>query len=117
MVTKEPDVDPVTEIDPRFKKLSPGEKMPRGHFTGWCNSCGADCFNFVRHQCPPKLEPRVSDYLRAVSLYVRARRILRASTIDTHAHALATKAEREAFDYLSSIYDQFNANTSNGTEG
>lgn len=94
----------------------PGEKIARGARTGWCNTCGGDTFNFIRHRCPDRLQAKALNAIIAGKLWRDARRKVRASTVGTWMHAAAEKAEREAADHLIAALDVVDEGNTNGEE-
>lgn len=99
------------------KTLETRGKTQRGQFIGWCNTCGGETFNFVRHRCPPKIEDRALEVMRCASLLVRARICVRQSTNGTPHQWRMQVAETAAFDHLQAAVFAANLGNTNGEEG
>lgn len=89
-------------------KLQP---MAHGAHTGWCSTCGGDCFNGLHHRCPKKIPAKTLAVVIAAKLYRDARIDLRASTNGTLQQVRAQKAEAERFDDLRDALSALDADT------
>jgi hypothetical protein len=79
----------------------PGKRPGDGRHVGYCNTCGADTFDGIRHRCPPKIDERTLGIIIAAKEYVWARRALRSTTIENEfARTKAEVAERHYFASL-----------------
>lgn len=96
--------------------MSASGKMARGARTGWCTTCGAECFNFRRHRCPPKIGKRTLAVCMAASTLRIAHVNVRTATVGTFNYDHLKKAEGLAFDALVSALDALNEGTDAGEE-
>lgn len=91
--------------------------LDHGVLTGWCNRCGREEFNGLRHRCPKKLALGVRQVMHAASVYVRARRKARAGTApDTLVHTQAEREEAAAFELLADAVTRAQEGATNGED-
>lgn len=62
-------------------------KAGDGHYHGWCNSCGADVFDGIRHRCPPKIGARINVVLHSAKAFRDAHSAVMCSSAGTPNNA------------------------------
>ena len=83
----------------------------RGKLVGWCNTCGADVKNGIRHRCPKRMDARI----RAVVDAARDVRRFHAAVKTTSNEFLLAKAESDRLHAIECLIVAVDA-LSEGTE-